>query len=256
MSNKPEPKQIMIADNGKFKILPQPTDSTCGPTCLHAVYNFYNDTISLDQVIQEIPQLETGGTLACVLGHHALLRGYHARIYTLNLTVFDPSWFPCDAKKLMKNLQEQRKAKRNKKKLCVATDAYLAFLACGGEIRYDQLRSILFRKHLSRGQPLLTGLSATYLYNCAREIGDPSVYDAINGTPTGHFVTVYGYDKETRGVLVADPLQPNPLADKQQHYHISFTQLIGSILLGVLTYDANILVIWPKKERGKGKQNG
>lgn len=244
--------QIVVAPPGKFRILPQPTDTTCGPTCLHAVYNFFGHAADLDSVVREIPQLETGGTLACVLGIHALKLGFKARIYSLNLEVFDPTWFPGSAESLTYNLQEQRKIKKNKKKLGVATDAYLEFLKLGGNIRFDQLTSALLRKHLSRGEPLLTGLSATYLYNCAREIGEPSRYDSICGKPAGHFVCVYGYDKESRGVLVADPLQPNPLANREQHYHISFTQLISSILLGVLTYDANILVISPNKDKPHG----
>ena len=37
-------------------ILPQPDELTCGPTCLHAVYRYYGDDISLDQVIAEVDQ--------------------------------------------------------------------------------------------------------------------------------------------------------------------------------------------------------
>ena len=75
------------------RILPQPTETTCGPTCLHAVYRFYNDRISLTKLVDEIPYLEEGGTLAVMLGTHALKRGYRAKIYTYNLHMFDPTWF-------------------------------------------------------------------------------------------------------------------------------------------------------------------
>src|SRR6185369_13364802 len=71
----------------RLEILPQPDDITCGPTCLHAVYRYFGDVIGLDQVIEEVPQLETGGTLAVLLGCHALRRGYDATIYTYNLQV-------------------------------------------------------------------------------------------------------------------------------------------------------------------------
>ena len=30
-------------------ILPQPDDTTCGPTCLHAVYGYYDDSIPLQE---------------------------------------------------------------------------------------------------------------------------------------------------------------------------------------------------------------
>ena len=39
-----------------FSILPQPDGTTCGPTCLHAVYQHYGDKLSLDRVIRdEVP---------------------------------------------------------------------------------------------------------------------------------------------------------------------------------------------------------
>ena len=74
-------------------ILSQPDETTCGPTCLHAVYRYYRDDISLKQVISEAHLLEGGGTLEVLLACHALRRGYRATIYTYNLQVFDPTWF-------------------------------------------------------------------------------------------------------------------------------------------------------------------
>src|SRR5262245_60688167 len=72
---------------------PQPDDMTCGPTCLHAVYRYFDDDMPLEQVINEVAMLDEGGTLAVLLGCHALRRGYEASIYTYNLDVFDPTWF-------------------------------------------------------------------------------------------------------------------------------------------------------------------
>ena len=63
----------------------QPDDVTCGPTCLQALYSYYGDVVALKEVIQEVKQLKFGGTLAVMLGNHALKRGYKARIYTYNL---------------------------------------------------------------------------------------------------------------------------------------------------------------------------
>ena len=45
-------------------IMPQPDDTTCGPTCLHAVYRYYDDPITIKQVVSEVTHLESGGTLA------------------------------------------------------------------------------------------------------------------------------------------------------------------------------------------------
>jgi hypothetical protein len=71
----------------------QPNETTCGPTCLHAIYDYYQDAIALEQVIPEIQMIDNGGTYASFLGCHALRRGYAATLYTWDLMVFDPSWF-------------------------------------------------------------------------------------------------------------------------------------------------------------------
>ncbi len=221
-------------------ILLQPDDTTCGPTCLHAVYRYYGDDISLTQVVSEAHPLEGGGTLEVLLACHALRRGYRATIYTYNLQVFDPTWFENPGIDLSAKLRQQIKAKTNKK-LKVATRAYLEFLALGGRLRFQDLTTALLRKYLKQHKPILCGLSSTYLYHCAREFGPTLDSDDIRGEPTGHFVILCGYDLNNRHVFVADPLK-HP-SGKGQLYEVDIDRLVGSILLGILTYDANLLII-------------
>jgi len=225
-------------------ILPQPDDTTCGPTCLHAVYGFHGDRIDLHQVIREVTPLAAGGTLSVFLGVHALRRGYSATLYTYNLDVFDPTWFRHDPAELSGFLEAQAAVKRSER-LLLATRAYREFLALGGHIRLEELGPTLIRKHLSEGQPILTGLSATYLYASAREVDVDGTlcYDAVRGEPVGHFVVVHGYDPETDSVLVADPLYENAFGS--HNYRVDVLRLLGAILLGVLTYDGNLLVLEP-----------
>jgi hypothetical protein len=232
----------------RLRILPQPDDTTCGPTCLHAVYRFWGDEMALDRVIQEVVPLETQGTLAVLLASHALKRGYRATIYTYNLHVFDPSWFSERAVDLAERLRAQARVKRDRK-LRFATDAYLEFLSLGGRLRFRELSLDLIREHLKRGRPILTGLSATYLYHSPRERESPEdggrmIYDDVRGQPQGHFVVLSEYDTDTREVVVADPLGENPRFPGQ-YYRVGIQRVLGAILLGVLTYDANFLVIEP-----------
>jgi hypothetical protein len=226
-------------------IKPQPDDVTCGPTCLHALYNYYQDHIEMETVIGEVQQLKTGGTLAVYLGIHALKRGYHASIYTYNLHIFDPTWFTDDVQLNIK-LRQQASLKRQLR-IKQATDAYLHFLSLGGKILYEELTPKLLKKYLIKQIPVLTGLSATYLYQCAREIPETNQYHDVKGEPSGHFVLIKGYDKDTRMVYISDPLNPNPVAKTVQHYQVSIDRLINAILLGIVTYDANLLIIQPKK---------
>ncbi|MBS1680313.1 MAG: C39 family peptidase [Bacteroidetes bacterium] len=228
-----------------FDIKAQPDDITCGPTCLHALYQYYNDEIALKNVVNEVKSLKSGGTLAVMLGNHALKRGYKAHIYTYNLNVFDPSWFSLSSKKMIQNLKKQMRYKFKSKRLRVASKAYIKFIEGGGKMILTELNEKLIKKYLKLSVPILTGLSATYLYGTQREVSATNKFDSIRGEPVGHFVIINGYDEATNKVYLADPMNPNPL--KSQYYSVSFDRLINSIMLGIVTYDANLLVIEPKK---------
>ncbi len=191
----------------RLEVQRQPDATTCGPTCLHAIYGYYGDRITLGRVVSEVTALPAGGTLAVWLACHALRRGYDATIYTYNLQLFDPTWFDGEPERLAGRLMAQSRAKRDRR-LATATRAYLEFLVLGGAVRFEALTAGLLRRPLKRGIPILTGLSATYLYACARERDDD--YDDIAGSPTGHFVVVSGYDTRTRKVRIADPLARQP----------------------------------------------
>lgn len=230
----------------EFDIEAQPDDVTCGPTCLQALYRYYNDEVPLRQVVREVKQLKNGGTLAVMLGNHALRRGYRATIYSYNLNVFDPSWVGFSRKKMIERLKRQMTFKYKRRKLRVASKAYIQFLEAGGVLRFAELDADLIRSYLSRSRPILTGLSATYLYGTPREVPQFDIYDDIKGEPAGHFVVISGFDEKKRCVYLADPMTPNPIG-KDQVYGVSFERLINSIMLGIVTYDANLLIIEPNK---------
>jgi len=177
---------------------------------------------------------------------HALRRGYRAVIYTYELQIFDPTWFVPGGPDIRERLTAQMEAKKDPK-LRLAGRAYLEFLALGGELRLEDLTKTLIRGYLKRGVPIITGLSATYLYRTAREFGPGDDYDDVRGTPSGHFVVLCGYDRESRTVLVADPLLSNPVG-KGQYYEVDLNRVICSILLGVTTFDANLLIVRPRGE--------
>jgi hypothetical protein len=219
---------------------------------LQALYNYYGDVVGLKDVIQEVKQLKFGGTLAVMLGNHALKRGYKARIYTYNLNVFDPTWFKHSSKKMIQFLREQMEFKRKRRKLKIASQAYIKFLQSGGEVRNLELDETLIKSYLKKSIPILTGLSATYLYGSAREIPEFDIYDSIKGEPAGHFVVITGFDEEKNCVHITDPNEPNPLGQGKV-YSVSFPRLINSIMLGIVTYDANLLIIEPKEKKANAK---
>ncbi|OGU60965.1 MAG: peptidase-C39 like family protein [Ignavibacteria bacterium RBG_13_36_8] len=229
-----------------LKIQNQPNDVTCGPTSLHAVYSYYGDNITLEQVISEVRYLSGGGTLNVMLANHALKRGYKTKIYTYNLKVFDPTWFNNADADLTKKLKEQLKFKKGKK-LEDASKAYVKYLKLGGEILFEDLTPNLLSKYFDKKIPILTGLSATYLYNCSREHTtnkNITLYDNVKGFVTGHFVVLCCFN-ENNEVIVADPYKENPVSN-DNYYSVDTARLINSIMLGIVTYDSNLLIIQPK----------
>ena len=155
-------------------------------------------------------------------------------------------------KEIAGKLKLQASCKKVDPELEVATKGYLEFLELGGELRFEVLTAALIRRYLKRSLPILSGLSATYLYNSAREYcqGKDLIFDDIRGTPMGHFVVLAGYDKEDRTVLVADPLLPNPV-NSGQYYRVNILRLVCALMLGTLTFDGDLLIIkpTPKKKR-------
>jgi len=228
----------------QIEISKQPDDRTCGPTCLHAIYRYYDDAISLEKVIAQVRSFKEGGTQAVFLACHALQRGYKARVYTYNLQLFDPTWLSGQGVDLAERLRLQLQHKPDAR-IAMATEGYLEFLALGGELQFRDMSPNLIKRYLHRGVPILTGLSATYLYKCPREYGSTDDYDDIRGEPVGHFVVLCEYQRKRKRILVADPYRANPLS-ADHYYHVGVGRLIHSILLGIVTYDANLLIIEPQ----------
>lgn len=228
----------------------QPNDVTCGPTSLQAIYRYYGDSVALKQVIAEVEYVSSGGTLASLLGKHALGRDYDTTLYTYNLNIFDPSWFShgkSNSQFLIEKLTQQITYK-NHPRMKESTTSYMRYLQAGGEIRFRDLTVNLLKYYFEQNIPLITGLSATYLYQSMREYDEngTAVYDDLRGEPCGHFVVLCGYDETKRHVIVADPHRANPLSH-DNYYKVNINKLINAMLLGVITYDGNVLVITPRK---------
>lgn len=230
-------------------IQPQPDDFTCGPTCLHAIYRYWGDDVPLQQIIDEVARTPSGGTADVFLANHALRRGYQATIFTYNLRIFDPTWFLVDQREMRERLRAQRDFKQAQRPVFgLLSNAYLEYLDLGGELRFADLSPTLLRRYLRRGVPVLTGLSSTYLYRRSREYGPNDEDDDVRGEPQGHFVVLCGYRRGRRSVLVADPFLENPMAP-DTHYEVPLERVVGAIMLGVLTHDANLLMIQPWAKR-------
>jgi len=229
------------------RTLAQPDEMTCGPTCLHAIYRFWGDDEPLDAVIARMRRLEHGGTLAVFLGCDALRKGYCASIYTYNLMVFDPTWFRGPDVKIADRLALQRAVKPDSR-LQHATAGYLEFLDLGGRLRLADLSQRRIRAILHARMPIIAGVSATFLYRAPRERPLDGKPDDIHGLPVGHFVVIAGFDRERTRVFVVDPYEPNPYGQPHE-YWISAERVVAATLLGIVTHDANLLIVYPRRRR-------
>jgi len=232
------------------RILPQPDETTCGPTCLHSIYRYWGEDEALDAVVSRAGRLELGGTFAVFLACDALRKGYRATIYTYNLGVFDPTWFSGANVDIAERLQKQREVKLDYR-LQQATKGYLEFLQLGGRLRLMDLSRGLIHGMLRRKQPIITGLSSTYLYRTPREYGPDDMPDDIRGVPAGHFVVIGGYDLDRHKVLIMDPYQQHPYGESHE-YWTGIDRVIGAIHLGIVTHDANLLIIHPRHRPQQG----
>jgi hypothetical protein len=232
-----------------FDLQAQPDESTCGPTCLHGIYDYWDDPLPLQTIISEVRALEEGGTLAVWLANHALRRGYRATIFPYNLHWLDPTWFdlPMDriAEKLLRQIERVEERKRR-----LTCEAYIEFIELGGQLRFADLSAELLCDPIDRGVPVLTGLSATWLYRSPRENATTFEDDDVAGVSAGHFVVLCGHDRRSNEIVVADPYRENPIR-RQSHYEVSVERVITSILLGMATYDANLLLIEPQPYRAR-----
>ena len=67
-------------------------------------------------------------------------------------------------------------------------------------------------------------------------------------------MVINGYDASARVTHIADPLLPNPIS-RSQYYEVTLNHLVCAVMLGVITDDANLLVLSPrKKSRSEDRQ--
>ena len=230
------PTQPILLDVPRFE---QPDDVTCGPTCLAKVYQYYGFARPLDAIIAETPRNPDGGTLAVNLGISAMGHGFRPTIYPFGLRVFDPTWRGLARAELLERLRRRAETVDNRR-LERAVRAYQEYIARGGKVRFAELSAGLLVRLLRRGDPILTGLSATYLYRARRE--RDNTYDDVGGHSAGHFVVVCGFRPQSRRFVVADPFRNVPLS-RAGRYTVGEERLITAILLGDQTYDAVLLTL-------------
>src|SRR5919204_162235 len=171
--------------------------------------------------------------------------GLAMRAFRHDLAIaLDRNFFSAERERLHELGERQGGLKAEDYRLQHATEGYLQFLKLGGRLRFLDLTTELIHSVLRKKLPIITGLSSTYLYRSAREFGPENVADDVAGLPAGHFVVIAGYNEVRRTLLVVDPYQPTPYGPSHE-YWLGAERVLGAILLGIVTHDANLLVVHP-----------
>lgn len=242
MARTPDLPEHLELDVPRFA---QPDDVTCGPTCLLQVLRFYGDDSPFERLVELTTRNPDGGTLAVYLALTALRLGYRARVTSYNLRVFDPTWAGLEREALSDKLLARARVTR-KAKVAAICRGYAALLQRGGEVRFDvELSAALIVDMLARGHPVLCGLNATYLYRQARERPDDNESDDVAGDPVGHFLVVCGYADGGAQLWVRDPARHVPFSSDGR-YLVPTERLLHAVLLGIVSYDAVLLELWPE----------
>jgi len=226
-----------------LRIDPQPNDSSCGPTCLHAVYRHLGIEIELSDLVHTIQPVAGGGTIAANLGIDALNRGFKAHLHCFDLRIFDPSWFELNRLELASKVRQTLPYQTGKLQACI--QAHLEFLELGGTIGFGDLNPSLLGGYIKRQIPVIAGVSASWLYRSPREREEHGsvVEDDIAGRASGHFVVVTGYRSDSAIFTLSDPWPQRRFESQNLSYEVSTWCLYSSILLGVESFDGNLLVI-------------
>jgi hypothetical protein len=207
------------------------------------VFGYYGLELTPSELITAVRSNPDGGTLAVSLGRTALEYGFRAQLLPFGMRVFDPTWRNLGREALIAKLELRRQAVGSRRELRALIE-YGRFIRRGGSVKFAELNRDLIVDCLRAGRPVLTGLSATYLYRAARESNDQD--DDVGGEPVGHFVVISGYSPKTDRFVVRDPAREIPFS-RSGKYSVPADRLIAAILLGDVTYDANLLVLSPRR---------
>lgn len=225
--------------------IPQPDDVTCGPSCLLSVLSYFGYEGSFAQLKAQVPTNPDGGTLAVYLAIAAHRLGYGTKLYSYDLRVLDPTWSALSPAVIAAKLRARADG-TPKLKLQAACRAYATYLEEGGSLDFSDLSADLLAGIIDRDRPIICGLNSTYLYGDPRARPDDNVDDDVHGDPVGHFLVVSGHDGG-RHFTVTDPSNDAPHLGASDTYPVSARRLINAILLGIVSFDAVLLEIWPER---------
>ena len=230
----------------------QPTNTSCSPTALSMLLEYYGQSMSPTEVGKSVPQVrdETGeerGTINTQMATWCISRGFDVTLYTFDCQIIDQPWRKLSSRQVTERLKAGLDGLEVPALGALWSNAYrqayIDFIQAGGEliIRPYASRDLLYQ--LLQNGPILPCLSYSTLHGVARtrNINEiDSVNDDVNGRAVNHSVVIYGVD-ESGNFLIADPWR------KPGRHVIEPDQMVAAISTAQLECDNMVFGLTPRK---------
>lgn len=194
----------------------QPTNTTCSPTALSMLLDYYGKYFSVDDISRKVPQVknekgENFGTINQQMATWCLSLGFDVALYTADIQVIDQSWRDLSKKEVIKRLEARKTGLKVPSLGELWNDAYcqsyIDFLEADGDLSIVPFITSQLLYDLIENGPILPLVCFNTLYGTGRtsNYGEKeSTPDDINGKAWNHSIVIYGNDEEGN-FQIADP---------------------------------------------------
>lgn len=198
----------------------------CGPICLLNIYAYLQIPLTLDTILNELNITQADLTWLPQLARNCLAHQLETIILSSNPFTVSFSWKDKTKEELITLLKAWLTHNSNDNWLKEVLFT-LFYLEEGGNIKIVDLSTAILDDYLDNGYVLLSCLEESWLWG-KRKIIDKAEFDDIKGHTRGHFVVVYG--KEKNNYLISDPY-PTGMEKRDGLYAIDKQKLLVSTLV-------------------------
>lgn len=227
----------------------QQKTSECMQTTATQVMAFFDPTISVDEVIKDVPvYVENGEKIGTSPGHMAAYfaqKGYQTTVYIFDVELFDRSWEGLGEEEVLTRLRQRQEHIPANAWLAayhhILVDGWALYVKSGGRFSFPQLSTSLLYDLLVPS-PYLLMVNSTYLNQRAKQIYNQATDkfddDPIKGRSLTHAVACAGY-RDSQFLIV----DPDPPEGVSHHRWIAQDHLIASIMAAQTESDNFLITI-------------
>lgn len=207
---------------------------SCGPVCLANIYSYFGVKTDLKKILKDLDIDDRSTTYPAQLAIHIMSQGLETVFLNSNPFTVSPDWKEKTNTEIIERLGKWLKL--NKKNRWYKNCQYLhTYLKKGGQFKITDLTTKLIDEYINKGYLILCCIEESWIWE-KRKITGTDKYHDVKGAPRGHFIVLYGEEKND--YLVSDPF-PTGLKNKQGLYKLNKDKL----LISSLVWTGQIVVI-------------